>query len=381
MEEKQKKKELLSPRTPRNRDQPRPSEAVLLERPLRFELFPSKSRERFGGVKGVLLDVDPRTLEKQFPSAKIKRRSAFDEFVNKLYPTHTQVRLLWSAEPFPKYKETILEVSHPTHLLPASWKVLAQGLPLPQDLAETMVCCDQEGRVRRPMGAFVALHMPLRPVNPDVLFLPPKDGAFYLLREPRELAEHHVMVSSASIPVSVQVRLNRSLLARAAWIKLRALKTQRVLRLDTCRNLDNYTLGPLEDCVVKWHACRVGSCSEDALRVLGQRLEEWLKRDTDDHVYAKRLQVHAADLTAERALWLFVLLQFYVWVVLTHGRMRDYPVEVSDASPEVKAVLEKIQPFTLKVPQPQVAATVAHTYELLQKRDPQLLPTMKLIFL
>ena len=362
----------------------RAAEAVLEERKLRFELFPTKRRESNGGITATLLDVHPKDLETKFKTAKVLRRGVFDEFTQKAYPVHTQMRLLWSAVPFKQLRETTIDVCESYHLLPASWRVVAQGLP--ETLPHVMLCDDEEGQQKRGMGDAVSTHLLLRPVSSDVIKMPAEDGAFYLLREPRELAEHHVMVRSASLPVSVCVRISRSMLARAAWQRLALTcarmvpKVPRVLRLDTCRDLDVYGCEDRHDPVLKWSACRIGSCAPAALAKLGAHLDHWLARKTNGHVYAKKLQIYAHELQLEHAPRLAVLLHVLIWVVLTQHRMRDFPVEISGASQAVQQALTT-PASDVKSALKDVPESVRVVFTQLSLRDTVLLPTMKLSYM
>ena len=362
---------------------PRAAEAVLEERKLRFEMFPAKRRESGGGITATLLDVHPKDLETKFKSAKVLRRGVFDDFTKKAYPVHPQMRLLWSAVEFKQLRETIIDVCEPYHLLPASWRVVAQGLPEP--LPHVMVCDDAEGHQKRGMGDAVSTHLLLRPVSSDVIKLPEEDGAFYLLREPRELAEHHVMVRSASLPVSVCVRISRSMLARAAWQRLALTcarmvpKVPRILRLDTCKDLNIYGCEDRHDPVLKWSACRIGSCSPAALAKLAAHLDEWLARKTNGHVYARKLQIHAHELQLEQVHKLTVLLHVLVCVVLTQHRMRDFPVEIAGASQAVQQELSA--PSDVKSALKDVPESVRSVFVQLSLRDSVLLPTMKLSYM
>ena len=371
--------QLLSPRRPAV-----PTELVLEERKLRFELFPTKRREAGGGVTATLLDVRPKELEARFKSAKIQKRSVFEDFAAKAYPIHTQMRLLWSSTPLKLAHETVIDITEPTHLTPSSWCAVAIGLPDP--MPATLTCNDAEGHSRRGMGDFVNTLLLLRPVSPDVIKMPKDDGVFYLLREPRELAEHHVLVNSASLPISVRVRISRTMLARAAWLKaglsrsVAGPRTQRALVLDTCKTWDTYVEGGDPDCTLKWTVCRVTDGSEATLTRLGAHCEQWLKRDADGHIYARALRVqNAYQLSGDHVEWLYALLQFLVWVVITHRRMRDYPVEIAGASEELQEALQKLTPATVALSQ-RLPDNVRHVFAELRKRDPSLLSTMKLVF-
>lgn len=376
-ESKTPRKALLSPRAP-------VAELVLEERKLRFELFPPKRREAHGGVTATLLDVKPNELEARFKSAKVQKRGAFDEFANKAYLTHPQMRLLWSSQPLKIAHETVIEITEPSHLTAASWRAVAQGLPDP--MPATLVCDDAEGHRQRGMGDFVNTHLLLRPLREDVVKMPKEDGAFYLLREPRELAEHHVLVNSASLPISVRVRISRAMLARAAWLKAGLVRSvagprvQRALVLDTCKTWDTYVEGGDPDCALKWTTCRVSDCREATLERLGELCSRWLGREADGHIYSRVLQVRGVDsLNADHAAWLFALLQFLVWVVLTHRRMRGYSVELYGASRETQEALLKLTPDTVAL-SPRLPDNVRRVFAELRKRDPSLLSTMKLVF-
>lgn len=360
---------------------------ALDESKLRFDLFPENATRFTGaGIPGLLFEVLPHAVEKTIAGAEVLSHAEWTRFCKHTWETNAKTRVLWLASPAADFRETVLDIAHPQHLHPGSWTQVAVW-PIAGHAPCRMVCDDKEGRKRRGMGDTVSYHLLLHRVNPTVVRLP-KDckGALYLLRPHKELIASR-MVDSVTIPVSVRVRLTRSLLARAAWLKIqKALKkrvTERVLRLDTCVNLDVYGLTDRDDPPLKWNACWLGSCAPDALDRLAQHLDAWVRRETNGHVYARVLRVSASDLaSADDVPYLFALIQFSVWVLLVRSSMRDYLVEVTGlpvgACRELWAQMDAATALK-RLGKRSLPQTVASAYALLLKRDQLLLPSMKLV--
>lgn len=368
---------------PRVPNAPPLAEVVLQESELRFALFPTNKREVSGsGILRCLLSIHPKELEVRFPEAKIHLVSVFRSFTQQMYPAWHQLRLVWSAEPLKKYVENTLDITKPEHLHPATWPVITQWhtrAPKPP----VMVCSDTQGQQKAVIGDTVSTHLLLHPVNPKVLSMPKAAGVFYLLNAPPVMGDAKSMLCPVNAPVSVRIRITRTMLARAAWLQLARHSTPkitRILRIDTCTDLNVYGFGNNDDPLLKWNICRLGSCDENALWTLGVHLAAWLTRHVDGHVFARKMQVMAEEsLKLDHVPWLFALLQFTVWLLVTNNMMRQYTVEIHGASPECVAALMKLTPKTCTPLSEKIPESVRKVYLELLKRDPTLLTPMKLV--